>query len=294
MTQPSADRLILPPQVVTGEAVALELRPASFATRCLALVLDLLVLQVAGVAVVVLLGLIVPDVDEAAAAAIGITAVVAVLVGLPVAVETLTRGRSVGKLAAGLRVVRDDGGPIRLRHALVRGLLAIVEIFLSFGSIALIASLTNVRGKRLGDLLAGTFVIRERGGAAQQPLPPMPQELIAWAQQADLAAVPDGLAVGVRRFLDGAGGLHPGARTQLGNDLARQVGGFVAPPPPAWATPERFLVAVLQERRRRDVARLTRLQQARAHRLAQRHAAPVLAPTAQRLVGDPEGPATSR
>jgi uncharacterized RDD family membrane protein YckC len=294
MTQPPADRLILPPQVVTGEAVALELRPASFATRCLALMLDLLVLLVAGIAVGVLLGYTIPEVDEAAGAAIGLTAVVAVLVGLPVAVETVTRGRSVGKLAAGLRVVRDDGGPIRLRHALVRALLAVVEIILSFGSIALIASLTNVRGKRLGDLLAGTFVIRERGGAVQPPLPPMPQELVAWAQQADLAAVPDGLAIAVRRFLDGAAGLHPGARSQLGTDLARQVGGFVAPPPPPWATPERFLVAVLHERRRRDAARLTRLQQARAHRLAQRRAAPVLAPTAQRLVGDPEGPATSR
>ncbi len=294
MTQPPADRLTLPPEVVTGEAVALELRPASFATRTLALALDLLVLLAAGIAVSVVLGYALPEVDEAAGRAIGLLAVVGVLVGLPVTVETLTRGRSVGKIAAGLRVVRDDGGPIRLRHALVRGLLAVVEIVLSVGSIALISSLANVRGKRLGDLLAGTFVIRERGGATRPPLPPMPPELVAWAQQADIAAVPDALAVGVRRFLDGAAGLHPGSRAQLGGDLARQVASFVAPPPPSWATPERFLVAVLAERRRRDLDRLVRLQQARGRRLAERRAAPVLAPTAQRLVGDPEGPATSR
>jgi uncharacterized RDD family membrane protein YckC len=294
MTQPSADRLTLPPQVVTGEAVALELRPASFATRSLALGLDLLVLLAAGIAVSVLLGLALPDVDEAAARAIGLLAVVGVLVGLPMTVETLTRGRSLGKLAAGLRVVRDDGGPIRVRHALVRALLAVFEILLSFGSIALITSLSNARGKRLGDLLAGTFVLRERGGAAQPPLPPMPNELVAWAQQADLAAVPDALAVGVRRFLDGAAGLHPGSRLDLGRELAGQVASFVAPPPPPWATPERFLVAVLAERRRRDLARLTQLQQARGRRLSERRAAPVLAPTAQRLVGDPEGPPTSR
>ena len=294
MTQPPADRLTLPPEVVTGEAVALELRPASFATRSLALGLDLLVLLAAGIAVTVVLGLALPEVDEAAGRAIGLLAVVGVLVGLPVTVETLTRGRSVGKLAAGLRVVRDDGGPIRLRHALVRALLAVVEILLSFGSIALISSLANVRGKRLGDLLAGTFVIRERGGAAQPPLPPMPPELVAWAQQADLAAVPDALAVGVRRFLDGAAALHPGSRVELGRELAGRVAAFVAPPPPPWATPERFLVAVLAERRRRDLVRLTGLQQARGRRLAERRAAPVLAPTAQRLVGDPEGPPTSR
>jgi uncharacterized RDD family membrane protein YckC len=294
MTQPPADRLTLPPEVVTGEAVALELRPASFATRTLALALDLLVLLAAGIAVSVVLGYALPEVDEAAGRAIGLLAVVGVLVGLPVTVETLTRGRSVGKIAAGLRVVRDDGGPIRLRHALVRGLLAVVEIVLSVGSIALISSLANVRGKRLGDLLAGTFVIRERGGTTRPPLPPMPPELVTWAQQADIAAVPDALAVGVRRFLDGAAGLHPGSRQQLGRELAGQVASFVAPPPPPSATPERFLVAVLAERRRRDLARLTRLQQARERRLADRRSAPVLAPTAGRLVGDPEGPPTSR
>jgi uncharacterized RDD family membrane protein YckC len=294
MSQPPDDRLILPPQVVTGEAVALELRPASFATRALAVALDLVVLLAAGIIVGIVLGMAQPDVDEAAGRAIDIVALVGVLVGLPVTVETLTRGRSLGKLAAGLRVVRDDGGPIRLRHALVRALLAIVEIIATAGSVALITSLANSRGKRLGDLLAGTFVIRERGGALPPPLPPMPPELIAWAQQADLAAVPDALALGVRRFLDGAQNLHPASRAQLGQELAAQVQSFVAPPPPAFATPERFLVAVLAERRRRDLARLTRLQQDRGRRLAERREAPVLAPTAGRLVGDPEGPPTSR
>src|ERR671932_1359815 len=193
MSQPPDERLILPPQVVTGEAVALELRPASFATRALAVALDLLVMLAAGIAVVLVLGWALPDLDDAAGRAVGILVLVGVLVGLPVTVETLTRGRSLGKLAAGLRVVRDDGGPIRLRHALVRGLLAVVEIIATLGSVALVTSLANVRGKRLGDLLAGTFVIRERGGAAQPPLPPMPPELIAWAQQADLATVHDSL-----------------------------------------------------------------------------------------------------
>jgi uncharacterized RDD family membrane protein YckC len=293
VSQPD-DRLILPPQVVTGEAVALELRPASFATRALAIVLDLAVMLATGIIVSIVLGLALPDLDEAAARAIGILALAGVLVRLPVTVETLTRGRSLGKLAAGLRVVRDDGGPIRLRHALVRALLAVFEIILTVGSVALITSLANVRGKRLGDLLAGTFVLRERGGAVPPPLPPMPPELMAWAQQADLAALPDALALGARRFLDGTQGLHPASRAQLGQELAGQVLSFVAPPPPAWATPERFLVAVLAERRRRDLARLTALQQDRGRRLAQRRQAPVLAPAAQRLVGDPEGPPSSR
>src|SRR3954468_22927684 len=99
MSQPAADRLILPPQVVTGEAVALELRPASFATRALAVALDLALMLAVGIVVAVVLGQTLPDLDEAAARAIGIVALVGVLVGLPTAVETLSRGRSLGKLA---------------------------------------------------------------------------------------------------------------------------------------------------------------------------------------------------
>ncbi len=183
-------------------------------------------------------------------------------------------------------MVRDDGGPIRMRHALVRALLAVIEIIFSLGSIALITSLLNVRGKRLGDLLAGTFVLRERGGAAAVPLPGMPMHLATWAVGADMARLPDGLAVGARRFLAGAPGLHPASRHQLGSDLAAQVSRFVAPPPPPGTHPEAFLAAVLVERRRRDHERLARLEHARAARLGERSRAAVLSPTATRLLGD--------
>jgi uncharacterized RDD family membrane protein YckC len=286
MSAGPGERLNLPPQIVTGEAVALELRPASFATRALALVLDLLVMVAVGLLVIFGLGVALPTLDEAASQAVGVAAVVAVIVGLPVTVETLTRGRSLGKLAAGLRVVRDDGGPIRMRHALVRALLAVVEILFTLGSVALIASLLNARGKRLGDLLAGTFVVRERAGEHAVPLPPMPPRLAGWAVRADLAPLPDTLAVAARRFLDGAGALHPASRVQLGGELAGQVARFVAPPPPPGTPAEEFLVAVLVERRRRDAERLARLERARAARLDERSRAAVLAPTATRLLGD--------
>jgi uncharacterized RDD family membrane protein YckC len=278
--------LALPAEVVTGEAVALELRPASFATRALALALDLVVLALVGLAVGFALSQL-PELDSAATQSVGLVAVVGVLVGWPVLLETVTRGRSVGKIAAGLRVVRDDGGPIRLRHALVRALLAVVEIYATLGSVALISSLLDPRGKRVGDLLAGTFVLRERGGAALAPLPPMPPELAGWALRADLASLPDALAVGVRRFLGGAAALHPGSRSQLGGELASEVARFVAPPPPPGTAPERFLVAVLVERSRRDLERLRQLEGRRVRRDAQRHDASLLSPTSSRLLGDP-------
>src|SRR4051812_41573917 len=121
-----------------------------------------------GLGVVWLLALL-PAMDPAVTSAVGLVTVVAVIVGLPVTMETLTRGRSLGKLAAGLRVVRDDGGPIRLRHALVRGLLAVVEIFATLGRVALITPLLNPRGKRPRGPLPGTVGLRGRGGAALGP-----------------------------------------------------------------------------------------------------------------------------
>src|SRR4029077_8011669 len=100
--------------------------------------------------------------NGASAGAVAVVVIVAVVVGYPVIWETLTRGRSPGKFALGLRVVSDDGGPERFRQALFRGLAAAVEIWLFLGCPALICSLLSVRGKRLGDLFAGTFVIQQR------------------------------------------------------------------------------------------------------------------------------------
>lgn len=123
-------------------------------SRALAIAIDLAVLMT--VFVVLSLGLAVASVtlDEAATAAITVATFLLVLVGGPVAVETLSHGRSLGKLACGLRVVRDDGGPIRFRHALVRGAMGAVEILGTFGVVGSIASLVSARGRRLGDVFS--------------------------------------------------------------------------------------------------------------------------------------------
>jgi len=136
---------------VTGEAVALDLRIAQFPSRTLALLADLAVQVLLLFIVLFLSGAILSQVDSAAATAITLVSVVVVLVGVPTLVETLTRGRSLGKIAAGLRVVRDDGGPVRFRHSFVRSLFMLVDFWLSGGSVGLIASLSSQRGKRLGD-----------------------------------------------------------------------------------------------------------------------------------------------
>lgn len=262
---------------VTGEAVVLELRLAKLASRSLALGIDLAVqLSVFLVGTFVVAG-VVSFVDDALATALALVFYVAVIVGYPVAMETATRGRTLGKMALGLRVVREDGGPIRFRHALVRGLLSVVEIWLTFGSVALITSLASPRGKRLGDLLAGTVVVRERIPVRGTPMAAMPPPLAAWAGGLDLSQVPDDLALAARQFLARADELAPEVRDRMGARIAGSLAAVTAPPPPPGTPPWAFLSAVLAERRRRELERL---------------GANVTAPTAPRPApGPPPGPA---
>jgi uncharacterized RDD family membrane protein YckC len=272
--------------LVTGEAVVLDLRPASFVTRGLALVLDLIVLIIVAIGLIFLLSTALGTVDSAAGSAIALVASLGVLIGIPITVETLTRGRSLGKLVAGLRVVRDDGGPIRARHALIRGLLAVVEIYIASGSLALITSLLNPRGKRLGDLLAGTYVIRERAPRELPNRVQMPPHLHAWVAASDLGRLPDRLSLAVRQFIGRAPQLAPASRERLGRALAEQVSRYVAPPPPAGTHPEDFLNAVLAERRDRDYARLMNQAQSLAVRRTRRSTASPLSALSTALIDE--------
>ncbi|MFD8391324.1 RDD family protein [Streptomyces sp. NPDC059680] len=240
-------------ELVTGEAVALELRPAKLPSRALAVLLDLMVAVVAYVVVTIAVVVSTASLDEAAQVALSIATFLLVLVGGPIAVETLTHGRSLGKLAFGLRVVRDDGGPIRFRHALVRGAIGVVEILLTFGVIACIASLVSARGRRLGDVFAGTLVVRERIPAGRAGfVPPPPPWLAGRFAELDLSAVPDGLWLAVRQYLTRMGQLDPqvsmGMAQRLAADLAARTGASVPQDLPAAA----FLAAVVHERQSRE------------------------------------------
>lgn len=244
-------------RLVTGEAVAVDLRPAALPSRLVAGLVDaalqlLALAVVGGIATAVSL-----DVSEAAAAALGLGVLVLVLVVYPVAFESLLRGRTPGKAAMGLRVVRDDGGPVGFRHALVRGLAgAFLErpgITLFLGAVA--SMLLHDRSKRLGDLLAGTIVLRERVTARGGSVATMPPQLESWASGLDLTRLPDDLAASARQFVARSDELTDAAREDLGRRLVAAVVAAVGPPPPGtpgWAV----LSAVLAERRRREYARL--------------------------------------
>jgi uncharacterized RDD family membrane protein YckC len=244
--------------LVTGEAVALELPAAGIAMHALSGILDVLVTLTALVTGLFVVPIVTKG-SDAAIASVGFTVLtVLVFIVLPTTMETLTRGRSVGKFATGLRTVRDDAGPIGFRQALTRALVGFVEIWMLFGVPALISGLVSSKGKRLGDHAAGTYVVRERVHLSLPPPPMMPPALAAWATGADIARLPDGLAMAVRQFLMRAPLLSPQSRATLGFQLADEVVSYVAPQPPAGTHPELVLAAVISDRRRRDTIRLQR------------------------------------
>jgi uncharacterized RDD family membrane protein YckC len=242
--------------LVTGEAVLLDLRLAKLASRSLALAIDLVIqIGVLFVGTFLIVGTA-AFVDTALAAAIGVVFYLLVIVGYPTAFETLTRGRTPGKMALGLRVVREDGGPIRFRHALLRALMGVVEIWLTLGSVALITSLASTQGRRVGDFLAGTLVVRERVTSSVGAAATMPPPLAGWAVGLDLSRVPDDLALAARQFLGRAHELAPDVRDRMARSLAGSLAAVTAPPPPPGTPDWAFLSAVLAERRRRELVRL--------------------------------------
>lgn len=263
MSDPGGYRSYAADDLVTGEGVAVEVPAASVAARMASGLIDVVVVIVLVVVGSIVIGVVTANASDAVVGAGFIVLIVTVFVGVPFASEVLLRGRTLGKLALGLRVVRDDGGPATARHALVRALVGWVEVYLLLGVPALVAAMIHPRSKRLGDMAAGTFVISQRARLSALPPPSMPPSLAHWALGADIAGLPSHLTVAIRQFLSRAPGLAWDSRHALGAELLHSTMQYVSPPPPRGTHPELVLAAVVAERRRRDGERLWREEQLR-------------------------------
>ncbi|MCV7422373.1 RDD family protein [Mycobacterium yunnanensis] len=244
-----------PEPMVTGDAVVLDVQIAQLPVRALAALVDLTVVFLAYVLGVLLWAVTISDLDDALSAAILIVFTVLSIVGYPVIFEVATRGRSLGKMALGLRVVSEDGGPERFRQALFRGLSGFVEIWMFAGAPAVVCSMISPKGKRVGDVFAGTMVISERGPKMPPPVP-MPPELAWWASSLQLSGLRPEQAELARQFLMRASQLEPALRDQMAHRIYFDVVGQISPPPPPTAPPPLVLAAVLAERHRRELDRL--------------------------------------
>ncbi|TFD56840.1 RDD family protein [Cryobacterium sp. Hh7] len=260
------DDLARDDELVTGEAVALDVRPASVILRAAGSIID--TIAYAALYLLILLAFFVTfgdSADPALTQAVVIAALVFSILVVPVLVETLTQGRSLGKLAIGARIVRDDGGAISLRHAFIRSLTGVLEIVMTVGGLAATVALLNGRSKRLGDLLAGTYSQHERVPRNREVVRPLPSELLVWSQTVDVARLPDRLSRRVAQYLRQSPHLTPLTREHLAQSLAAEVTPFVSPLPESSA--EYLLAGVAAVRREREYTALL-LERERLARLA--------------------------
>ena len=201
---------------VTPEAVAVEAGFAGLGSRFVGAVVDALlqfaVLLAAGIAAAGMGG-------DAGLITFSVASFVMLLV-YPAALEAATRGKTVGKMAARIRVVAADGSPVRFTAVLVRNILRLVDILPGTYAVGVISILVTKRGQRLGDLAAGTVVVYDAPAAAPEVL-----ELPPDARRAAMARAIDPGTLSreeyrvVRSFLLRRRTLHPDARARLADDL---------------------------------------------------------------------------
>lgn len=248
-------------EVLTGEAVALDVQPVGFFLRALGTLIDVLL----GVAVLILFALVTSwligqsVVDIVTLPILTISILVTVMVVIPTAVETMTRGRSLGKLAVGGRIVRTDGGASGFRQAFIRALVGVFEIWLTVGAVAALVGAFTPRAQRLGDLMAGTYSERTRTPRLPPPAAPVPPVLAGWAEIADVARLPDRLSRRIAQFVQNADAMQPPARARLAGSLAAETSAHVSPVPAVDG--ETFLRAVVAVRRDRELRALQLEQQ---------------------------------
>jgi uncharacterized RDD family membrane protein YckC len=245
-----AVRSAVAPGVVTPEAVRLEFQAAGIGTRSLALLIDAVIMFVAILVVLVATGLVVgagaqAGLPEWVGVTIVLLGVFGILWGYPAGLEAVW-GRTVGKAALGLRVVTREGAPIGFRHAAIRAALGLVDFYLTLGGAAVLSALISRRQQRLGDLVAGTLVLRERSAAGRPravrfAVPPGWESYAATLDPAVLSPLDYQT---VRAFMLRAQELTPEVRAAVGREIADPLAARLGHAPPPQVTPELFLLCL--------------------------------------------------
>lgn len=244
-----------PSGIVTPEAVVLEFETAGLPSRMLAALIDSAIqLAVLFAVLFAAFGLNEAGIELGGIANAFLYVLVFLLVfGYPAGFETLWRGRTPGKAALGLRVVTVEGGPIRFRHAAIRAILGLLDKYLLSAVPGVLAVLGTARNQRLGDLVAGTLVLRERS-AAKAPTAVAfapPPGLEGYTASLDVTALDLAEYTTIRSFLLRAPSLAPAARDPLARQLANPLLAKLRTTPPAGVPAEAFLVCVVAAHQRR-------------------------------------------
>jgi uncharacterized RDD family membrane protein YckC len=209
--------------LVTPEGVLLDIETAGLASRVLARALDIVILGV--VLLLVLLALATVGPPFWLVVVVAVTSIFLAVFVYPVILEAGWRGRTVGKAAVGLRVLTTEGGPVGLRHAAVRSMLGVVDLIATSGFAGVVAIVLSPRDQRLGDLAAGTIVVRDREAFERRAvgLVAAPPGYEAYAAAIDTSALTvEEVATG-REVLD----RQPRLTGNRGRDLIRRYADFL-------------------------------------------------------------------
>jgi uncharacterized RDD family membrane protein YckC len=227
--------------IATPEGVSLELVLAGVGSRFIARLLDTLIQG--AIIIALALGISLTSAPGVVRAVLRV-AVFLVLFGYDVPFEVLNGGRTVGKMAAGIRVVGVLGEPIGFLASAIRNVLRIVDFLPVLYVGGVISMVSTRRDQRLGDIAAGTIVVRERfPGLAAGPTAPatVPVESVAtW----DVSALdPFDLAT-IHQFLDRRLAMPTPVRAHFAAALASRVAPKVAGAPYG-AHPEYLLEGIV-------------------------------------------------
>ena len=246
--------------IVTPEGIELQLALAGAGSRFIAgaidLALQLLLLGLSALATLALIG-------GGVGVALFAMAAFAALYLYDILFEVLASGRTPGKRVTHLRVVRDEGAPVDLPASAIRNLLRLIDLLPAAYLLGLLSILVTERNQRLGDLAAGTLVIRDAASVASEragfALPDRAGSRAAPAAGAgdaasssswDVSAVSAQEVAAVRRFLERRASLDGRARSELAHRLAQGLRAKVAGAP-ASIGPEDFLEELVQAKGRR-------------------------------------------
>jgi uncharacterized RDD family membrane protein YckC len=216
--------------IVTPEGVTLDMPLAGVGSRFIAAVIDTTIQGL----LVIGLGLVAAAApDSGLVAALSVVGAFAVFIAYDICFETLASGRTPGKRATGLRVVTTGGAPVKFMTSAVRNVLRLVDILPGPYTVGIIVIVATRKNQRLGDLAAGTLVVRERTAASKAPPqwtaahPPVADsEIEGW----DATALTGEEVATVRRFLERRTTLVPQARVRLAAELAGRLRPKVATP----------------------------------------------------------------
>jgi len=183
-----------------------------------------------------------------------------VIVGYPLAMESLWSGRTLGMAALGLRVVTVEGGPVRVRQSATRAIIGVFELWMTFGSVAVLVTILTPDNQRLGDLVGGTLVLRERSatstGATAMSFP-APYGYADYVASIDVSVLTSDQYGVIRTFLMRVLDLTQESRGALAVKLANATALELRHTPPSNLPPELFLVCVASAYQARHGAAVT-------------------------------------